>query len=328
MSLQRLEVLSDNVLNIILYVPSPSLAYFIKGQLKEHFNVYRDFVVTVETQKAFQNAKLDSYVAPLICDKWLIHVNADKVAKKDLISGLSHNTVHGITVYWTEKYQTYMQLTDLDIVRKMSVHCPSFSFSRLSFSEITYLHSKMVGEKKALDKKLLEYVANNYRYDVQAVCDLFSMIKSGTEVTSTKEIIEHVGVGGNSVSSFVITILLNAVRGKKEKKALSSTLNLMDDLSVTYKYDTIRKFMLNNIDGFIDIKQLQIMGIYNRLNKEIPESYDAKRLSMLKRFERIILDAISLPTLLNLKLCLLKYNDFNAKIALTQAFSEFYHHSN
>lgn len=325
MSLKRLEKLSDKVVNIIIYVTSPSLEYFIKTKLKEKFNVHRDFIVSVDTAKGLNNAKLDSYVAPLLCDKWLIHVNADKLGKKDLMSSLAKVTAYGVTVYWTSKYSVYKQLVGSDIVKKQGVHCPYFSFSRLSYGEIKQLHDEMVGKKKGLNQELLDFVCKTYNYDVQAVCELFTMLKSGNEITSKREIIENIGVGGNSVSSFTIKILKAQPKTEKgKKKIMSDTIKLLEDLSISYKYDTIRRFMLHNIDGFIDMKQLQIMGVYNRPNKEIPESFDLKRLSMLKRFEHVVLNEVSLPRLLNLKLCLLQYNDFNSEVALIQAISEFY----
>lgn len=325
MSLKKLEVLTDNILNMVIYVQSPSLAYFIKSKLRTRLNVHKDFVVNVDTAKGLQDAKLDSYIAPLLCDKWLIHVDADKLSKKELFTNLEKNTVHGITVYWTTKYMVFKQLTESKEVKTQSVHCPVFSFSRLSYGDIVHLHKEMVPENKRMNAELLDYVCKGYRYDVQAVCDLFTMVKSGSEFTSKREIIENIGVGGNSVASLMVRILTAKPKTDKSKKRiLSNTLKLMDDLSITYSHQTIRKFMLSNLDGCIEMKQLQILGIYKRPNKEIPETFNIKRLSMLRRYEKTILHEISLPTLLNLKLCLLKYNSFNAEIALIQAISAFY----
>jgi hypothetical protein len=319
-----METLSDNIVNMILYVPSPSLEYFLKTKMKERFAVHRDFIVTTSTVKALHNAKLDSYVAPLMCNKWLIHVEADKLTKKDLITYLGNNTMHGLTVYWTSKYGLFKQLTNLDIVKKQGVHSPNFSFSRLGYSDIGYLHTEMIKSKNKLNTDLLDFVCKNYMYDVQSVCDLFTMMNSGMEVTTKREIIENVGAGGNSVASLTIRLLMSSPKTDRgKKKLLADMIKLVEDLSITYKHDIIRRFMLNNIDGFIDMKQLQIMGMYKRLNVEIPENFDTKRLSMLKRFERIILSEISLPQLLNLKLCILHYNDFNGEVALIQAISEY-----
>jgi hypothetical protein len=362
MSIKRIDSISPNILNLILYVSSPSLEYYIKNTLKERFAMHKDFVVDVATAKALQNAKVDSYVAPFFCEKWLIHVDTDKFTKKELASALANNTIHGITVYWTSKFMNFKQMQDLDIVKQQGVHCPTFSFSRLGYNEITHLHNKMCGSKYKLEQKLLDHVCKTYTYDVQAVCDLFTLIRSGNEITTKRDIIEAVGVGGNSVSSLTVKILtagnpsnhpMAAMAGKAKKKApkknkdgserkkkiplspaealiqkrknsLSATLKLIDDLSVSTKYDTIMNFMLNNVEGFIEMKQLQIMGLYNRVNREIPDTFNTKRLSMLRRFERVILNEVTLPTLLNLKMCLLRYRSFNSEIALVQAISEFY----
>lgn len=325
MSLKRLSTLSDNVLNVIMYVSSPSLEFFIKTELKERFKVHKDFIVTVESDKELKDAKLDSYVAPLFCDKWLIHVNADKLSKKELKSALGKNTVHGITVYWTSKYQIYKQFLDTDEVKKQAVYNPQFSFSRLSEGDIRYLHSRMLEKKKQLKPELLDFVAKNYRFDVQAVCELFALLRSGNEIRNKREVIEKVGVGGNSVSSLVIQILKANINTEKGRTAvMKKTVKLLEDLSITYKHSTIKNYMLNTIEAFIDMKELQVMGIYGKAVKEIPDSYDTKRLSMNKRFEYIVLNQISLPSLLNLKLCLLHFNSFNAEIALLQAISEYY----
>lgn len=324
MSIRRIEKISDNIMNMIIYVQSPSLEYHVKTILKDRLKVHRDFIVSADTAKSLNDAKLDSYVAPLLCDKWLIHVNADKLNKKELQDSLSKNTVHGITIYWTSKYMVYRQLIDSDQVKKQGVHCPVYSLSRLGYGDIKHLHNTMLPENKYMEQELLDYVCKNYMYDVQSVCDLFSMIRSGNEIESKKEIIEAVGVGGNTVSSLVIKILKATPKSEKGRpRILSGIIDLLDDLSVSHSHQTIRRFMLNNIDGFIDMKQLQIMGIYGRANKEIPDTYDTKRLAILRRFEGVVLNEISLPKLLNLKLCLLHYNDFDSEIALIQAISEF-----
>lgn len=325
MSLKRLESLSGNVLNIIVYVQSASLEYHIKTTLKDRYKVHKDFVVSVDTAKALHNAKLDAYVAPLMCEKWLIHVNADKLNTKEVLAGLEKNTSHAITVYWTEKYGTFKQLSDSALVKKQGVYCPVFSFSRLSYGEIMHLHQVTLPKKKYLNKELLDYVCKNYMYDVQAVCDLFAMIKSGNGVESRKDIIENVGAGGNSVSSLTVRILKSHPKKLKGKESsMREAVKLLEDLSYSYSYSTIRKFMLNNLEGFIEMKQLQIMGVYKRPNKEIPEAFDTKRLGMLRRFERVILEEVSLASLLNLKICLLQYNSFEGNVALLQAFSEYF----
>lgn len=343
--LKRLQNLSSNVSNIIMYVPSPSFGAFIKDQLRDVYAVHRDFIVNVDTAKALRTAKLDSVVAPMLCDNWLIHVDAEKLPLKEVTNALNFNTAYGVTVYWTDRYYTYKRIIDTNTVKKLGVHCIQFPFSRLGYSDVKILYDKMVGDKKSLSDELLDYVAKTYRYDVQAVCELFQLVKSGSEFTTKREIIEAVGVGGNSVGSLTISILQAGLpnrfsrfnKGSKAKKkvegfsseksrqnALGRALRLIDDLSVSYKHSTIKRYMINTVEAFIDMKQLQIMGVYGRPNTEIPNTFDTKRLAMNRRFEHIVLRDITLPRLLNLKMCLTAFDNFDAEIALIQAISKYF----
>lgn len=318
--IENIDTLAPTVLNVIIYVASPSLEYILKDTLKKRLGVTKDFIHDVDTMKALNLAKMDSYVAPLTGGKWLINVNADKISKKDLITALNLNTVFGVTVYWVSKYAVFKYLTGLDIVKKQGVYCAQFYLGKLMYNDITNLHSKLVPKKNALPKDLLHYVAKTYNYDVQAVCDLFNLVRSGNEVTTKKDIIELVGVGGNSTDSFVVGLLKSSYTTEKGKKtAISRNLKLLQDLSYTYKFNTIKNYILNTVDGFIEMKQLQIMGYYRKFNKIIPENFDSKRLSRLKRFETVVLEDVSLPRLLNLKLCLKHFSDFDAQISLVQA---------
>ena len=328
MSLKSLETLNNNVTNIIILVQSASMQYYVKNKIKETFQGHRDFITEVTTQKQLNDAKLDSYVAPMFCDKWLIHVDADKLSLKDTIAGLDRNTHHGITIYWTEKWATFNKLKSLDIVEKQGSHCPVFRFTRLSFYEILDLMHELVPENKRLTRDLEVFVAKGYQFDIQSVMDLISWLRSGNTFDTKREIIEQIGVGGNSVANLLIRILMSSPdTERKRKRNVSDIIKLMEDLSFTYNHSTIRRFMLSNLEGCIEIKQLQIMGIYNKPNMEIPETYDAKRISMMRRFEKLILNDITLPQLLNLKLSLLHYNDFDSEVSLIQAivayFSQF-----
>lgn len=327
MSLQKLKKLNDEVVNIIVLVQSASLAYLIRNEIKDQYKAHKDFIVDVATPKQLNDAKLDSYVAPMMCDKWLIHVNADKLNKKDIIAGLNRNTYHGVTVYWTEKWSTFNQLINLDIVKRQGVHTPYFRFTRLSFYEIKHLLETEVPPKKRLSEELQVFVCKNYQFDIQSVMDLITMLKSGNAIETKKELIEAIGVGGNSIANLTLKILKSVPKTEKgRKKIIGDTIKLIQDLSYSYNYQTIRRFMLNNLEGCVEMKTLQIMGLYNKPNKEIPEAFDSKRLGMLRRFEYIILEEVSIPRLLNLKFCLTKYSNFNAEASLLQAIMEYYNH--
>ena len=325
MSIKAIKTLGDNVLNVVILVQSPSLAYYVKNSIKKRFAVHRGYSVDIDTAKQLHNAKLDSLISPMFCDKWVLSINADKIPLKDLAASIAKTSNRSISVYWTEKWGTFNKLKELDIVSKQGSDTQFYRLTRLGFYEILDLLSEEVDADKRLPEKLEKFVAKNYQFDVQSVMDLIGILNSGVEIQTKKDVVEAIGIGGNSVASLLIKLVTNAPDYEKQQKnALKSALERIRDLTYTYNYSTIRKFLLNNIDGCIEMKQLQYMGVYNSWNKEIPETYDAKRLNMLRRFERVILNEVPLQRFLNLKLCLLKYNSFNAELALYQAIAEYY----
>ncbi len=316
--LSYIKTLSTMTLNVIVYVDSPSLEYFVKTYIKKRFGVHSDFVVAPDTAKRVNSAKVDSLVEPLFGGKWMINIDADKLSKPDIIKALNFNTSHCVTVYWVSKYAVYKWLSELDILKTQGSYTTKLYLGKLDYFDVIFLHDTMLGGYKGLDKTLLTHVAKTYNYDVQAVCDLFTLVKSGNEVNTKQEIAELVGVGGNSVDSFTVSLLRSEPSGVKTR-CISKHLRLLTDLSHTYKYSTIKNYMLTTIDGFIEMKQLQIMGYYSRQNKNIPDFFDTKKITRLKRFEVVILDEVSMPKLLNLKLCLVGFNSFIAETALVQA---------
>lgn len=333
-------MLTPHVLNIVIYSTSPSLEYFIKDMLKNRFNAHRDYIVNVSSAKELRRAKMDSFIAPLLCEKWLIHVQTDKLSLKDIGAALKFNTAHGVTVYWVSKYSTYKQILSLDEFKKLGSYCVNFNFSSLGYSDVIYLHDKVLGTR-GLSRELLDYVVKNYKYDVQSIFELFTMIRSGSDISTKKDIIEAIGsgLGGNAVGSFTVTLLKAGIRNRfyplkdkgessegfvserAKRNMLGKALRTLEELSVVYKYDTIRNYMLSTLDSFLAIKQLQIMGVYGKPNKEISEVFDIK--PMHRRFDRIILEEVSLPRILNLKLCLQTYNHFNAELALIQGITAY-----
>lgn len=324
MALKRFERMMPNILNMVIFIQSPSLEFYIKQQLKDTYQVHKDFVLSAENEKQLATAKLDTVVAPLICDRWLIHVEADEISKKELENSIVKNTGHAITVYWTRKYKTFRQLADNEFVQKASVYNPVFRLTRMEEEDIYYLHNKLVPKAKQLDMKLMGFLYKGYRFDVQSIMQVFSSLNSGREFETKKDIIEYIGVGGNSVSNLTIRLLTGHPKNEKGKNTwVGNIYKLINDLSVTYDYATIKRYMFNTVDAFIEIKELQIMGIYGKIHKEIPEAFDTKRIAMNRRFDRVILNEITLPQLLNLRMCLMKYDHYNAQVALIQALSDY-----
>lgn len=328
MTLEKLDNILPNITALIMYTPSASLQLDIRKKLKEKFKVHPDFIVNVNNQRELHNAKVDAYASPLFCDYWLIHVDADEFSKNDIAKEITHRAPNGIVVYWITQYRQFMQFTNNADVKKQSVNFPTFSLSRLDRNDL----EKILEDNKpnielgnALNRDLTLFVCKNYRYDVEAVYDLTALLKTGAVFETKQDIIESIGSGGMTVDGVVFRILeANPKVVSSRKKMVRDIFQSIKELSYSYTYSNIRKFMLTTIKGCIEMKQLQVMGLYNRPYFKIPAHYDEKAIQRLKRFEDIILNEITLPKLLTLQLCLLRYNGFNAEIALVQAISEYY----
>lgn len=325
MSLDMFKSMNGNVLNIVIYSPSPSMDYYVRQHMKQIFEVDRDFIVEAVTAKQLLNAKLDSLVAPLTCDKWLIHVDAEKVSLKECLAAFKKNTSSGVTVYWAKTYRTYMQLTTSDEAKELGVYLRTHRLSKLQAHEVWGLHREIVPANKRLDEKLMNYVIDNYLWEPQSVLSLFDNLKSGMEIETKREIIELIGIGGNSPTKVLLKALTTGVKTDKAKKTQATNIiKMLRDLAITYSYASIRNFMIKDIDTFISVKQLQVMGYYNKVRPVMPDGFDEKSINRVKRFNRTILEDVTMARLLNLRVCLTNYKGYDAEIGLLQGFMMFY----
>lgn len=319
--------LSSETSNIIIYSNSPILQAVIKDTIKASLQIERNHSISVYTSSEYKDTKEQTMIPPFGGGLWLVDVNTEKITLKEIKKHIKEVSNSSVTVYWTESYAMYKKLIELEEVKNQGVYCKSFYFGRLETEDIDYLHTRIVPDDNKLTKELLNYVKKNYTYDVQNVCTLFMKLKSGETVKTTKDIINMIGIGGNTIDSFIMKLL--ATNPKTEqglKTSFVKILQLLTDLNYTYSYSEIKRFMLYSIDGIVDMKQLQIMGKYSRVRKDIPDTYPEKfvrRLNRLKRFEGRILEQVNLARVLNLKMCLEAYNDFDNQVALIQGILQY-----
>lgn len=313
--IKQLANLSPNITNIVVYCDSPSLQFELLKLLQKGAGCNTDTIIKVENTKDLNEAKATVLTAPFWGGKWFIDVDADKLSVGDVVSSFRINSPYSLTVHWVTKYATYKKLKDLDVVKKNTVKVNFYYMGKLSYDCVLRLHDiYKIDDKPLLSEKLLKFVGKNYTYDVQGVCDLFSMLRSGNEVKSQKDIVELIGVGGNSIDRFLIKLLTTSYSTEKGLKiVLRNRLKLLNDLNVTYDYSMIKRIMNSNIDGLISLKQLQIMGKLNKIQTEIPDSFNPKKITKLRRYEKKLKEDVSLPMLLNLKMLLVKHNTFNAE---------------
>lgn len=324
--IKQLQGLNPNITNLVVYCDSPSLQYELLKLLQKIADCNSDTILSVESAKDLNDAKATILTAPFWGGKWFIDVNCDKLSMSDIVSSFRTESPFSLKVHWVTKYAQYKKLKDLDVVKKNKVKVSFYYMGKLSYDGILRLHDmyKVSEDEPLLDSKLLKFVAKNYNYDVQGVCDLFTLLRSGNEVKTNKDIVELIGVGGNSIDKFLIKVLTTSYNTEKGlKMVISKRLKLLNDLSISYNYGTIKRIMESNLDGLITLKQLQIMGKLNKLTTEVPDAFNPKKLQRLRRYEGILKDEISLPMLLNFKMLLNKHNTYNAEHDLVLAIYEY-----
>lgn len=320
--LEIINKLTEDTSSLIIYTNSPILQVVIKDTLKSVLKIEKNHTLSASTLKELKEAKEETMIPPFGGGLWFIDVNTEKIKPKDIKSQIKLVSNSSITVYWTDDYSNYKKLIELEEVKKQGVYCKTFYFGKLDTSDIDYLHTRIVPEGNKLSKELLNYVKKNYTYDVQSVCNLFMKLKVGEKVSTNKDIISLIGIGGNTIDSFVMKLLTtNPKTDQGVKKSFETILHLMTDLNYTFSYIEILRLSLYVIDGIVDMKQLQIMGMYSRVRKDIPENFpekSEKRLNRLRRFEGKILEDVNLARVLNLKMSLSSFNSYDTQIALIQ----------
>lgn len=325
--LERIDNLSSDVVNLLIYTNSPILQNILKMKLKKNFGIGRYMTRHADNASTLKEVKNDTITPPFGGGTWFVDINADSIKVGDIGKQLGFVTNAAKNVYWFTNYKQYKSVCGLDIVKTQGVACFQLYTGKVYPEDISYIADIMLDEeaKKRVNKTVLNYLKKNYTYDVDAVCKLFSMIKQGESITNTKEVISKIGIGGNTIDS--LTIKLLTTNPKTEKgldKAFSNILLLLNDLSYSYHYNTIRTYLLATVNTIIEIKQLQLMGKYTMVVKDIPEvGFNEEKIIRLRRFERCILEEITLARVLNLKLFLEKYKSFDFEVSLIEAISDF-----
>lgn len=322
--LEKIDQLSSEVSNIIIYSRSAILQNLLTKKIKDRFKIEKYRTVYVDTAAELKAAKSDTMVEPFGGGMWYVTVNCDRIPFKDLEKALGNVTYAAVNVYWTENYSNFKKLCDMETVKRQGVFCFKLYTGRLAPEDILYIHNSMVKPEKRLSKDLLNFLKKNYTYNVNSICTLFDRINNDIPIKTTGDIINEVGIGGNTIESFVIKLLTsNPKTDKGLKKAVESLVVLYDDLSYSdkgYSKATIKNFIKSTVDTILEIKQLQIMGKYSNVIKNIPEKgFHEEKIKMYKRFERVILEDINIARVLKLKLILSKYNTFSPEIDILQS---------
>lgn len=329
--LEEIEKYGEYITTVIEICNAETLKYLTQHMIMKHFDIDSSCVFKAETAKQLRTDLSLVTVSPLQGERWLIIVDVDKIGVSDCLKQLGNNIATAIVLFITGNYRTYKSLiTSKTYIERQNNHnIAQLYLSRLSDIDINLLYDYYMRDKTDEEKqrfKLMKYIKKNYKYNIDLVCTLFNFIQSGTIPQTEREVIELVGIGGNTPAAFTVSLLTTTTKTEKGiERFMKRNLMLLNDLALKYKYDSIYAFMFDTLNGICDMKELQISGKYMYFYRSLPENFDEKRigrLNRLKRFERTILEKVSLNRTLCLMACL-KSTEYDKEMVLVQGLYKY-----
>jgi len=310
--LKKLDHINPDVDTVVICTDVQLLKYFIQTKLEKYYTVDKNYSIAADTGILFKKAKSDSLVAPLAGDKWLIISNLDKVGIDTATEYLNYGNGNAVTLLYTDKYITFKKFINTEKFKNVQITTLPLYLAHFDFEDIPYLCKEY---NVKLTDDLIEYLNRNYRYDTARVMELLSKMKIGVEINTKSDLIDEIGLGGVTPSSFTLDLLrifqpdgrfiteVQPITDKRVRNAVKKYLNILHDLSLKINYNLIYAQMLSTLKGIIDIKMLILNGEYRKSTKAIPDGYtdqQKRRIKALQRFDSIIREEISLNRVLYL----------------------------
>lgn len=280
--------------------------------------------MNVDKEKKIKEAVSNMSVSPLEGDTWVTHIryNAKDFSNKSIEEILPNRYGYGMVIIWVKEYRDLMRLIGNRNFNKYKHVVPVLKYSFLDKEDMKHYYIEKVPEEFRLTEKLWSFVESNYRFDPVAFTLLVSLLQGGRTYESTKELIEEIGLGRSSVETLVFKLLTTSTVTKKGLKRLfAESILFIENLKTKYEYRSIVNFINYALDTIIEIKLLQIRGLYKNVFVAMPEEgYDLERIAKMKRYDRKLED-ITLIDALNLRLALMKSWNSDGRIQLMTALS-------
>lgn len=266
----------------LLETPSQKLEMFVEDKLKRMLKSTNDTIIDLINKKDIKEVKNIQTIDPPFAKKWLIRVDLKKFGvNKELLQLINESTTC-LFFCKADRYVTYKSFKDL--CKKVD-YFYDFYLTSLRRNDLLYLYSAFVPQSNQLTKQLFDYVAQSYSTDIEAVFDLLLELASGTEIKNRKDIADICGVGGNSIESFVFSLLKPPpVTEKGVKTVLRNRIRAGLDLAEVYGLRKFYNFLNSALKSLLDIKMLCMSGAVYKQITNLPEGYDERKLVKYQRY--------------------------------------------
>ena len=283
MNLSSIDSARGRIKVILLQSSSETLKMFIKDKVKKEFECNQDTTFEINNKKELRKVKEFYNVQPPFAKRWLVYINLEQYGRelKELKAVIDDST----TVTFFCISTKYFQYKNFKEYFKKTEFFLDFYVSSLRKDDMLYLYTQLVPSENRLTKQMYDYVAQSYSGDVSATLQLFKALGNGATFNNRKEIADICGIGGNSIESFIISLLKPPSQTERGLKiVMKNRMRAGYELSQIYKWGTFYSYMQNTLSVFIDIKLLCISGsVYKRLSN-LPEGYDENKISRKQRY--------------------------------------------
>lgn len=284
----KLSMLEKSVLHnrvLIFQTSSVNVNMYVMDKIKALLRCNHDTILEVTDKKSIKNVKEIYNVEPYLSDRWLVVVHLDKFKGKyqDIVNMiLDSSTVMFVCV--AERYPDFKGFRDAVNKVKMQQVCELY-LTYMRAEDFHYLYRTIVPESNRMPKAIADFVCQSYGADIDAEFELFNQLKEGTKVTTRKAVSEICGIGGNSIDSFVMSLLKDPPQTEKGSiTVIRNRLKAGEDLAQVYGYGKFYNYLSSCIKQLMDLKMLIMSGVvYNRI-PELPKGYDEKKLMRYQRY--------------------------------------------
>lgn len=324
---KTLESMTSMTRVAVIYTNSPTFQLDIRQIIKKKYNAKNEFIVDVNKVKDLKNALTDSMSSPIFGDSWITHVDVDKIGVSESLKTLTKTTSYGRTIFWVSDFKTYLAFKKHNVFKEDSQEIVLIQATRLEYLEAHELLTQAmdtVEEEDKLSKQLIAYVSKNYRYKIESIYELITLVRNGFQIKKEKDVVKSIGVGFLTVDSFVIDMLKTVPETLKQRSNLQKkSITTLQELSYSYKHAQIKSYMVRTLKLLIEFKQMQLLGVFDRPVIQIPPGYDDKGYKKLKRYRWNIKNDITLSRILLLFKIITGDKSYDHEMSLLKGITEY-----
>lgn len=298
----KLSDLDGNVLPSIVIVQTPSVRMqtFLQDKVKLKIQYVAETEIEVKSKSDYKRLKEVAGVAPPFSERWFVFIDLDKLLDKALLDLMKVST----TCCFFCVCSRYKTFSECKTALKGLPGVMDFYITYLRRADLVYIYDALTLSDNKLSKPLFDFVAQGYSGDIDMVFDLFLAMNQGKVFESRKAIIDHCGIGGLTVDSFLFSMLKPLSGSEKGlKSTMKNRVKAMSSLGESLGYSSFYNFLSKAILCLCELKMLMISGVVYKEVRKLPGTFDEKS---LHRYQRHLwrLRQIPMSDLLILKQCM------------------------